>query len=72
MTIKEVYEITVNRLEDIEKEIATLKGRRDAYGEMRGCLYSMMTEEVDCNNTECKNCTNHNYCDYETQTGKGE
>lgn len=45
MTIKEVYEFTVNRLEDIDQEIATLKGRRDVYNEMRGCLYSIMEEE---------------------------
>lgn len=66
MTIKEAYEITINRMTDIDKEIATLKGRQDAYDEMRSCLYSMM-KEADCNSTECKNCTNHNHCDFETQ-----
>lgn len=70
MTIKEVYEITVNKMADLDKEIAVLKGRRDVYDEMRNRLYSMMNE-VDRNSTECKNCVNHNYCDYETQTEKG-
>lgn len=35
MTIKEAYEIAVHKMTDIDKEIATLKGRRDAYDEMR-------------------------------------
>lgn len=25
------------------------------------------TEDVDCESTECKDCTNHGYCDYEPQ-----
>ena len=44
MTIKEAYEIAVHRITDIDKEIAALKGRRDAYDEMRSCLYSMMDD----------------------------
>lgn len=29
-------------------------------------------EKIDCSKTKCENCTNHNYCDYESQTEKGE
>lgn len=66
MTVKEAYEITVHIMTDIDKEIATLRGKRDAYDEMRACLYSMM-EQIDCRKAKCENCINHNYCDYEPQ-----
>lgn len=47
----EVKEV-IECLELIIKHIEELKGERK-------------TEKIDCNNTDCRNCLNHNACDYE-------
>lgn len=45
MTAKEAYNIAVHRIEDIDKKIAELYGKSDAYNEMRQVSFEMMTEE---------------------------
>jgi len=38
--------------EIVDNHISELKGEK-------------ITEKVDCDNTDCRNCVNHNACDYE-------
>ena len=44
-TALSTYELAVARIAEIDKEIAALKGKREAYDEMRSCLYELAQKE---------------------------
>ena len=45
MTIEELYNNYVRQIQEVDKEIARLQGKRDSYNDIRLDLYSIIQEQ---------------------------
>ena len=48
MTIKELYDATVRRINEIDMELAELRGKRKAYDDVRLDLFGMIEDMDRC------------------------